>query len=99
MLEFIKESPELFIIICFIWVVFGVVIESMVAEEITQDYFIFSPKDFYENTRMNMFGSIACYFLLAVISPFGFFIKILEYIVINVWSAIEWLFTVGKRNH
>lgn len=99
MLEFINQNPELFVIIIFTWCAIGSVIEGVIADKITDDIAIFHPGELYKNTEMNWFGCWFCFILLAIISPFGFFIKLLLYFVVILFYVaefIKWLFTVGK---
>ena len=101
MLEFINQNPMLFVIIIVLWCTLGAVIEGAISDKLTDEILIFRPADFYESAKMNWFGSWFCFILLAIVSPFGFFIKLLLYFVVILFyiaEFIKWLFTVGRKD-
>ena len=80
------------------WCIIGGAIEGSISSKVGGDgIFVMTPADFYNNTPMNWFGSIFCYMLILVISPFWTVIKILLGLVAILYLGVKWLFTVGKK--
>lgn len=84
-----------------LWVIIGLVIESAIAEKYTNEILIWTPKIFYEDMKMNWFGSWFCFILSIIINPCGTFVKLLLCIIVCLCYVIEfikWLFTVGRKD-
>ena len=101
MIEFFSQYPEMLVIVLFVWYIVGLIIEGVIAEKLTNEILIFHPADFYEEAKMNWFGSWVCFILLVIVNPFGFFVKlILYFVLLLVYLAqfIQCLFTVGRED-
>lgn len=101
MVEFFSHNPTCLVIIIFVWLALGLMIEGAIAEKYADEILIWLPKVFYDDMRMNWFGSWFCFIALIVINPFGFFLKLCVYLIIGICYVakfIEWLFTVGRKD-
>ena len=100
MIEFFTQNITYLIIAIFVWFGFGLIIEAAITEKYTNEIIIWFPRVFYDDVKMNWFGSWFCFILLIVINPFGFLLKVCLYIVIGITyiaEFIKWLFTVGRK--
>ena len=101
MIEFFTQNPAYLVIVIFVWLGLGLIIEGAIAEKCTNEILIWVPKVCYDDMRMNWFGSWFCFILFIVINPFGFFLKLCVYLMIGVCYVAEffkWLFTVGRKD-
>ena len=100
MIEFVNQNPEITVALLFVWFVLGLIIEAAIAERYTDGVLIWVPKVFYDDVKLNWFGSWFCFILFIVINPFGFLIKLLVYFIVCLFylaEFIKWLFTVGRK--
>lgn len=101
MIEFFIQNPAYLAIAIFVWFGLGLTIEGAIAEKYTDEILVWFPDVFYDDVKMNWFGSWFCFILLIAVNPLGFFIKLLLYFVVCVFYLAEffkWLFTVGRKD-
>lgn len=55
-----------------------------------------TPKWFYNNWKLNWFGSWFIFILFSIVNPIGTMFKLLYVIWYGVSHGIKWLFTVGR---
>ena len=57
-----------------------------------------TPSWFYENWKLNWFGSWFMFILWSIINPLGTILKLLFAIGCIIVDGIKWLFTVGRSD-
>ena len=80
-----------------LWIILGFAFEIQLANKFNNptSLFVF-PRDIYDNTSMNWFGTIFCYILLSIFSILLTIVKIFATIAMLIYEGVHWLFTVGR---
>ena len=102
MIEFLNPNPAFWVILCFVWVGIGLVIEEIIVNKYSSELLVWTPKVLYDDMELNWFGSWFCYILLAIVNPCGLLLKLcmgIAVIVTYICHFIKWLFTVGRKNN
>lgn len=73
------------------YVCIGVTLFSWEYKNGPEDGFI-TPKWFYNEKKLNWFGSWVMFILLSIFSPLGFIIKA----IYSIYWFFKWLFTIGR---
>lgn len=72
--------------------IFGTIFEIL----ISFDYGFITPKYFYEEWKLNWFGSCFMFILMSIFSPIVTIWKLIYVTSYTIGIGIKWLFTVGR---
>ena len=101
MIEFFTQYSQHLVMPIFLLVVLGLIIEGAIAEKYTSEILIWTPRIFYDDMKMNWFGSWFCFILSIIANPCGTILKLsvgITVLLCYVAEFIKWLFTVGRKD-
>ena len=85
------------VIVIMLCIAIGSIVEGVMAAGYGETV-IATPKEFYENTKMNWFGCWFCYIIIRIFSPIVTVIGGIILTLCAIVTFIEWLFTVGRKD-